>query len=67
MLVLRRYADNLDFLPFYQFPQKVMPHVNVLRVRVRNRVLRDLDGTLLLSSCMAVHGILAFGNIKHQT
>ena len=27
MLVLRPYVDNFDFLPFYQFPQKVMPHV----------------------------------------
>ena len=34
MLILRRYVDNLSLLPLYQFPQKVMPHVNVLRVRV---------------------------------
>ena len=36
-VVLRRYVDNLYLLPLYQFPQKVMPHVNVLRVRVGNR------------------------------
>ena len=37
-----------DFLPFYQFPQKVMPHVTVLRIRLGNRVLCDLNGTLLI-------------------
>ena len=48
MLVLRRYVDNLYLLPLYRFPQKVMPHVNVLRVRVGNRVLCDLNGTLVI-------------------
>ena len=48
MLVLRRYVDNLDLLPFYQLPQKVMPHVTVLRIRVGNRVLCDLNGTLFI-------------------
>ena len=32
MLVLRHYVDNLYLLPLYQFPQKVIPHVNVLFV-----------------------------------
>ena len=48
MLVLRRYVDNFDLLPFYQFPQKVMLHVTVLRIRVGNRVLCDLNGTLVI-------------------
>ena len=48
MLVLRRYVDNFDFLPFYRFPQKAMPHVTVLRIRVGNRVLCDLNGTLFI-------------------
>ena len=48
MLVLRRYVDNFDFLLFYQFPQKVMPHVTVLRIRVGNQVLCDLSGTLVI-------------------
>ena len=39
-------------------PQKVMPHVNVLRVRVGNRVLCDLNGTLV---------ILIHGNERHPS
>ena len=50
MLVLRRYVDNVYLLPLYQFPQKVMPHANVLRVRVGNRVLCYLNGTLVTVS-----------------
>ena len=56
MLVLRLYVDNLDILPFYQLPQKVMPHVHALRVRVGNRVLWDMNGTLV---------ILIYGNSRH--
>ena len=58
MLVLRRYGDILDLLPFYQSPQKVMPHVNVLRVGVGNRALCDLNGTLV---------ILIHGNSRHPS
>ena len=79
MLVLRRYVDNLDLLPFYQLPQKVMPHVTVLRIRVGNRVLCDLNGTLfILIHDNARHPILRqhekpnppqkqnlLGNIRH--
>ena len=58
MLVLRRYVDNFDLLPFYQFPQKVMLHVTVLRIRVGSRVRWDFNGTLV---------ILIHDNARHLT
>ena len=32
MLKLRRHVSNRNLLPLYQFPDKVMPYINVLRV-----------------------------------
>ena len=46
MLVLRRYVDNLDLLPFYQLPQKMVPYVYVRRIGIGDRTLCDLNGTL---------------------
>ena len=48
MLVLRRYVDNLDLLPFYQLSQKMVPYVYVLRIGIGDRILCDLNGTLVI-------------------
>ena len=65
MLVLRRYVENLDLLPFYQLPQKMVPYVYVLRIGIGDRMLCDLNP--LLSSNKGMHGIPALGNMKRQT
>ena len=48
MLVLRRYVDSLDLLPFYQLPQKMVTYVYVLRNESGDRMLCDLNGTLVI-------------------
>ena len=48
MLVLQRYVDNLDLLPLYQLPQKMVPYVYVLRIGIGDQMLCDLNGTLVL-------------------
>ena len=47
MLKRRRYVDDGDLCPPYQFPEKVLPYVNVLRVGVGDRLLRELHCTLI--------------------
>ena len=48
MLVLRRYVDNLDLRPFYQLPQKMVSYVYVLLIGIGDRMLCDLNGTLVI-------------------
>ena len=48
MLVLQRYVDNLDLLPFYQLPQKMVSYVYVLRIGIGDRMLCDMNVTLVI-------------------
>ena len=65
MLVLRRYVDNLDLLPFYQLHQKMVPYVYVLRIGIGDRMLCDVNGTLVILKQR--NNIPALGNMKRQT
>ena len=66
MLETSQYVDNLNLLPLYQPPEKMMPYIDVLRIEIINRMLRNLDRTLVVIE-KGMQGIPALGNIKRQT